>query len=98
MKRLAEADNLKYRHLRLAVRCEPPYAQQTARKTRAGIHGPGIFQRDREHLLLKISFEGVEREFQIEPNSRSQPRGVHPKKNDTVNILLPLIPTTRQAF
>ncbi|GFO22269.1 hypothetical protein PoB_004877400 [Plakobranchus ocellatus] len=57
-----------------------------------------IFQRGRENLLFKISFAGVERKPQIEPNSRSQPRGVHPKKNVIVNELLPLIPTTRQAF
>ncbi|GFO07689.1 hypothetical protein PoB_003419400 [Plakobranchus ocellatus] len=37
-----------------------------------------IFQRGRENLLFKISFAGVEREPQIEPNSWSQPRGVHP--------------------
>ncbi|GFN94149.1 hypothetical protein PoB_002065500 [Plakobranchus ocellatus] len=57
-----------------------------------------IFQRGRENLLFKISFAGVEREPQTEPNSRSQPRGVLPKKNDIVYKLLPLMPTTRQAF
>ncbi|GFO27373.1 hypothetical protein PoB_005387800 [Plakobranchus ocellatus] len=40
-----------------------------------------IFQRGRENLLFKVSFAGVEREPQIEPSSRSQPRGVHPKRN-----------------
>ncbi|GFO39429.1 hypothetical protein PoB_006593400 [Plakobranchus ocellatus] len=57
-----------------------------------------IFQRGRENLPFKTSFVGVEREPEIEPNSRSQPRGVHPKKNDIVNKLLPLIQTTKQAF
>ncbi|GFN91000.1 hypothetical protein PoB_001750600 [Plakobranchus ocellatus] len=77
----------------LAVRCEPPCAQQTARKIRASIHGPGYLSARMSNLLFKISFAGVERESQIEPNSRSRPRGVHPKKNDIVNKLLPLIPT-----
>ncbi|GFO43463.1 hypothetical protein PoB_006996800 [Plakobranchus ocellatus] len=57
-----------------------------------------IFQRGSENQLFKTSFAGVEREPQIEPYSRSQPRGVHPKKNDIVNKLLPRIPTTRQAY
>ncbi|GFO23043.1 hypothetical protein PoB_004954800 [Plakobranchus ocellatus] len=56
-----------------------------------------IFQRGRENLLFKISFASVERQPQIEPNSRSQPRAVHPKKTDIVNKLLPLIPP-RQAL
>ncbi|GFO22661.1 hypothetical protein PoB_004916600 [Plakobranchus ocellatus] len=57
-----------------------------------------IFQRGRENLLFKKSFAGVEREPQIEPNSPSKSRGAHPKKNNIVKKLLPLIPKTRQAL
>ncbi|GFO16437.1 hypothetical protein PoB_004294200 [Plakobranchus ocellatus] len=54
-----------------------------------------MVQGGRENLLFKIALAGVERQPQVKPGSRSQPRAVHPKKNDIVNKLLSLIPTTR---